>query len=155
VIDIIPISRKDYPALFKLAKEIEPYKDFRYYDHFCQEMDNRYGFGYWDGVDLIGYILYSDFIPCVSVVMHAGFRADRRDGMSRRVIKQALGYAFNDLDVHRIASYSIDGVTDEVSKFLLGIGFRDEGSMRGAVKFSQDRFDLTVYGMLKDECVWI
>lgn len=153
-VDIVPLSREYYEELFKLAKLAEPFEGFHYYDKFCQDMDVRVGFTYWIGDKIVGLMSFTDYLPGVSVLIHAMFHPKFRSALGRKAIRHIFDYAFNTLLVQRISAISIEGVTDVV-KFLEGVGFVREGCIRKSMELANGIFDVTIYGMLREECKWI
>jgi len=154
-VSILPLAREHYEALYELVKIAEPLKGFQHRDQFYLNLDSREGFTFWKGEQLVGLISFSDYFPGVSVVIHAMFHPDHRDAMNRKALKQVFGYAFKELLVSRVTTYSIKGVTDSIVKFIKGIGFKKEGRLRKAVELSGEFFDLDLYGMLLEDCKWV
>ena len=104
---------------------------------------------------LVGLISFSDYFPGVSVMIHMVFDPEHKEAMNRRVIRHIFDYAFNKLNVHRVNTYSIKGVTDGVVKFIKRVGFVREGCLREAVELADGLFDLILYGMLRKDCQWL
>ena len=152
---IIPLSRRYYKDLFNLVKVAEFYKGYQAYDQFCQNLDQRQGFTYWKDDMLVGCVQFSDFYPGNSVMIHAVFHPLHKAAMNRMVMKQVFNFVFNVLRVHRANTYSIIGLTDTVIKFILGMGFQEEGILREAVEIENKKYDLAIYGMLRGDCRWL
>ena len=152
---IVPLSREHYGRVFELVKAVEPFKGFQYYDQFCLNLENREGFTYWIGDKLVGLISFSDYYPGTSVIIHMTFDPKYREAMNRKVIRHTFDYAFNKLKVHRINTYSIKGMTDDVAKYIKRIGFIREGCLREAIELPEGMFDLILYGMLRKDCKWV
>jgi RimJ/RimL family protein N-acetyltransferase len=154
-VDIKPLNKSDYDELYKLVRVVEPFKGFQFYDQFCQGMSLRSGFTFWVEDNLAGVISFSDYLPGLSVMIHATFYPEYKTAMSRKALRHVFSYAFNKLLVERVGSFSIPDLTDGMGKFLERIGFKKEGCLRRAVEISQDFYDLVIYGMLKEDCRWI
>jgi RimJ/RimL family protein N-acetyltransferase len=118
-------------------------------------MDLRRVFTYWKNDKLVGCVQFSDFYSGNSIMIHAAFHPAHRAAMNRKVMKQVFNFTFNILKVHRVNTYSILGLTDKVIKFILGMGFQEEGILREAVEFSGNKYDLVLYGMLREDCRWL
>jgi RimJ/RimL family protein N-acetyltransferase len=151
----IPLSRSCYKELFNLVKLAESYKGYEGYDQFCQSMDSRRGFTYWKDDVLVGSIQFDNFYPGNSVMIHAVFHPLHRSEMNRKALREVFRFAFNALRVHRVNTYSVIGITDDVVKFILGIGFQEEGILREAAELPSGRYDLVLYSMLREDCKWL
>jgi RimJ/RimL family protein N-acetyltransferase len=154
-VTIAPLAREHYRELLKLIQVAEPFKGYQPYDQLCQTMDNRRGFTYWVGGEMVGCITFSDFFPGSSVMIHAAFHPKHRDAMNRRVMRHAFGFAFNTLKVRRVTTVCIKGVTEGIVKFLKGMGFKQEGKLRKAVELQEGIHDLLLFGMLREDCKWL
>lgn len=101
-----------------------------------------------DGV-LVGGALYCDYRPCkgggdirIWAVGHGW--------LSRRIIRELLGYPFDRLGCHRVTCAVARG--NKPSRELLRrLGFVEEGKLRKGLSPTQD---LIVYGLLKSEFGW-
>jgi RimJ/RimL family protein N-acetyltransferase len=153
MIQIVKLQRKHYEELFELTKKIEPFEGFQYYDRFCQQMGLRNGFVYIKDGILVGSITFSDYIPGNQAYIHAVFSL--KGAMNRKIIKHCFNYAFNILLLHRLVTVIIPGFTDNVTKFIEGIGFVFEGRQREALEMGDEWVDILEYAMLKRECRWI
>ena len=118
-------------------------------------MDTHQGFTYWEDGELVGCVHFSHFFPGDSVMIHAAFHPLHKAAMNRKVMRQVFDFAFNKLKVHRVITYSIEGISDSIMKFLYGMGFEYEGTMREAAKLPDGMYDLNLFGMLKKDCRWL
>ena len=152
---ILPIERQHYEAMYELYKLVEPWDKPHYYDKFCTQMKDRQGFTVWKGQDnLIGYCTFSDFIPGHNIIAHLSFHPKHKS-LTFKMLRTFFHYAFVDLEVPRITSYSIDKLTDTAGLFLKRLGFIEEGVLRQAGRFSHGIYDIRLWAMLKEECKWI
>lgn len=149
---IRPMERKDYIEIYKLSNSIEPYKEYNYFDQFCQILDKRRGFTIWSENKLIGLLSYSDYFPGITVTIHF---LQKPGVLNKSIVKKAFKFPFNDLLVPRLISYSIIDITDNAGHFLKRLGFRLEGTLKEAARMPNGIKDVEIYGMLKRECKWL
>lgn len=102
------------------------------------------------GTEIVGGCLYTDYRPCVgggNIVMWAVGHG----WLSKRTIRELLGYPFNQLNCHRATALIARG-NKPSREMVERIGWRLEGKMRRGFDTRQD---LLIYGLLKSECGWI
>ena len=76
--------------------------------------------------------------------------ADSKRWLSRDVLRALFAYPFVQVRCDRVTALTMKS-NRSTRKFLLGIGFDEEGNIRRG--FRTD--DCIVYGMLREECKWI
>lgn len=152
---IKPLARQDYRKIFNLSKKVEPFADHNFFDEFCDEIDRRRGFTIWKDGNLLGMVSFSDYIAGNLVAIHFLHDSGKPGSLTREVLRMAFTFPFCDLCLPRVMSYSIVGVTDKAGDFLLRLGFRHEGTLKEALQLPDIRADLSIYGILKNECRWL
>ncbi|ABS60796.1 MULTISPECIES: GNAT family N-acetyltransferase [Fervidobacterium] len=74
----------------------------------------------------------------------------RGKGLGREMVKKAIDFAFNELNLNRITAEVYEYNTASI-KILESLGFIQEGRLRKA-KFHNSRFwDIIVYGLLRED----
>jgi len=108
-----------------------------------------YAIGVARGDALVGACLYTDYRPCPgggNIMMYAAGHG----WLSRRVIAVMLGHPFKRLNCHRI-TVTIRRGNKASRKLVEDLGFVLEGKVRRGFNL---REDMTIYGLLRDECRW-
>jgi RimJ/RimL family protein N-acetyltransferase len=99
------------------------------------------------GNELIAGIVYNNFRwPSIE----ASIASIEPGWCSRRNLAAAFAFPFRQLGVRRVGA-STAAANAEVRRFLLRLGFRQEGVMRQALKSG----DAVIFGMLEPECRWL
>jgi RimJ/RimL family protein N-acetyltransferase len=99
---------------------------------------------------LVGGCLFTDFTPCRDGATIQIWAAGH-DWISRRVVREMLGYPFRQLGCHRITA--LTGRHNRESRRLLQkLGFKFEGVARAGYGPGRDAF---LYGLLRDEQRWV
>jgi len=81
-----------------------------------------------------------------------GDKAYRGKGYGQDALKLILNYAFNELNLHRV-SLTVMSYNDAAIKAYERVGFVLEGTQRQAVLRQGKRYDMLMYGILRDEFV--
>ena len=79
-----------------------------------------------------------------------GERANRGQGYGTEAVSLALGYAFNELNLHRVCLNVMSYNTNAIALYEK-LGFTKEGIQREHVKKDGQHFDMIFYGMLSRE----
>lgn len=102
------------------------------------------------GDQLVGGALYSDYRPCEGggqiMIWAVG-----HGWLSRRIIRELLGYPLNQLGCHRLTACAARG-NQKSRKLLTDLGFIEEGKVRRGIDTKRD---MMIYGMLRAECRWL
>lgn len=148
MIEARPLNVEMYLDLWNLYNQIEPPQIRLDAASFTSSLDRRKGFGYYRDGRLLGSVTFSDYRTGYSVVLHAAFHPGV---FNRQIIKHMFDFAFNQLAVKVVTTYTIEGVTDKIEHTLVRLGFIQEGCLRKRVKGA----DVRLWGMLREECKWI
>ncbi len=81
-----------------------------------------------------------------------GDPANRGKGYGQDALKLILNYGFNELNLHRISLTVMDYNAPAIKAYER-VGFVREGAHRQAVQRQGKRYDLLLYGILRDEYV--
>ena len=95
-----------------------------------------------------GTVLYTEYHPQTSIVMHA---AGKGNWLTRETLAIFFGYPFHDLELRRITTY-VARRNKVARAFNSKLGFIQEGCLRKAAETGDH---LMVYGMLNHECRWL
>jgi len=102
---------------------------------------------------LVGYIQFANIHPVfrsAEIGIAIGAEIDRGHGYGQEALKLATRFAWNDLNLHRLALL-IFGPNERAVKAYAKAGFRHEGLLRQAA-FVDGRFvDITVMGLLRTD----
>lgn len=79
-----------------------------------------------------------------------GDKAHRGKGYGQDALKLILNYGFNELNLHRIGLTVMDYNVAAIRAYER-VGFVHEGSHRQAIQREGKRYDLLLYGILRDE----
>lgn len=109
----------------------------------------------------IGIIYLSDVIPGLSAQLHFYFWDMKLTPLRQNILRQFLRMAFDNFALERIGTvvYTFprqrhyDG-KGPGARFRTTAGFKLEGVVRMAYVHEGELLDITLFGMLKDECQW-
>ncbi|MFA5377094.1 MAG: GNAT family protein [Dehalococcoidia bacterium] len=152
-----PLDRADFEGLYKIVVEEEPFGNAITFEHFKLKMYNRDGWTFWKRDALIGALTLFDFEPFLNMSVHAVVdKRYKRRWVNRAMLKQMFSYAFKDLELRRLSSFWILGLTDDAGKLLYDLGFEIEGITRRGFRDPNGNFhDVANFGMLSEECKWM
>lgn len=151
------LTSADFPELYEVVLRNEPFASelTPTMSHFQTIMQDVEGFCLRDRGKLAGAITFNYLVPLVDVFIHAVIDLPCRKYWANRTIGRKIGeYAFGELSLPRISSYGISDVTPEAMKFLLRLGFKQEGLRRRAARFPDGYHDVILFGVLKEEWRW-
>ncbi len=112
-----------------------------------------FGIRLLDSEELIGYIeldgiLWAHRVSGMSIAI--GDRAHHGKGYGREAMQLALGFAFDELNLHRVEltvfSYNQAAIT-----LYEKLGFQREGAHRQFLQRDGERYDMYLYGLLRSE----
>lgn len=152
------MESKHYKALYEIQQRAKPNRFNAGYDEFVSLMEERQGYVVVanDG-RLAGYICFSDYDPGLNILIHCTIDPEfqGRWAIKRDMYRDVFSYPFVTLDLPRVSSYSIEGVTDKAGRFLEGLGFKLEGIIRNGAKGQDGALcNVRLYGLLKEEARW-
>jgi RimJ/RimL family protein N-acetyltransferase len=154
-----PLSPNDYALLYPIITANEPFAEKTSLQAMVLALAQQEGWTVWDGDKIIGVISLSNFRVLHSVMIHVVLdKAYIRKWASRQMVRQVFHYLFSPdlLDLVKVYSYAIPGVTTDVERQLEQLGFKEEGiDRKGFVAPNGECFDMVNYSMLKEECKWI
>ena len=105
--------------------------------------------GVGDGKDIIAASIYYQYD---GYNMQSAFAADTPRAVTRRVIREMLGYPFHIARIARLTNFVEAGNLRSI-RITEGLGFKREGLLRRAFRNGNDAI---VYGMLPEDCEqWI
>ncbi|SHI51686.1 Protein N-acetyltransferase, RimJ/RimL family [Aureimonas altamirensis DSM 21988] len=113
----------------------------------CQSLEGAVAFGAMRDGRLVGGIAFTEFRGRDIRVTVAGEGA----WLTRRLLRTAFAYAFQDLRCRRISAMVKQGNLAS-RRLVQRLGFRREGQHPG---FFEDGDILCSYGLLADECLWL
>lgn len=114
-----------------------------------QRFEGAIGIGLEEDGELIAGVVFNMYTG-PSICMHVAAVPGKR-WMTREYLWRCFAYPFVQLGCHRITGLvRVDNL--EAQKFDEHLGFKREGLLRRAC---DDGTDMILYGMLKDECVYI
>lgn len=101
--------------------------------------------------DFVGLFTLNDIRPGESASVHYSF-FDRRHKGRTNLIRVMLGWAFDNFQFKRLETTVPVYVKPFVMKFVTeDLGFRYEGKKRKATSYLDKRWDVNLYGMLREE----
>ncbi len=152
-----PLKEEDYRQLFEVSKKSEPFAKYLIYDQYAEVMRKQEGFTVRNTEgDIVGSVTFSDFIPTVDMVLHTTILPKYHGWwLTRKMLKQIFSFPFVYLDLPRLSSYSIGGLTDVGGYTLERVGFTCEGVRRNLAKLNGSYHDLVLYGMMREDCRWL
>lgn len=103
--------------------------------------------------NLVGIAGFDDIIKenkVATLFIGIGSKEFRGKGLGREAIRLLLKYGFEDMGLYRIQLNVLE-FNDSAIRLYEGAGFKKEGTLRKFVLRENERFDLYMYGLLKDE----
>lgn len=165
-ITLVPLEPKDMEAMapfFADVKEIYYYlpdtllpRNLKQLEHMMEDWnDGKENFVFacrFEG-DTIGLVTLSD-VDAVSGHAELGVMlaepAYRGRGLANEAMRLMMDYAFSELRLHRL--YARVAVDNEASlRLFRQLGFKEEGTMREAMRRGGAYVDLLFFGLLEDE----
>lgn len=123
---------------------------------FISMMNQREGWAIFNNDKLIGSITLSDFVPKLDIILHCSILKEYHGRwLNRKILNTVYGRIFNELELPKVSSYSISGVTDKAEKLLKAMGFEQDGKLRKGAMVSGEYYPLKIFTMLREECRWI
>jgi RimJ/RimL family protein N-acetyltransferase len=153
---LTPLNPSHYPVLYEIAKAHDPSCRAESLDHYINIMEHQDGWVVANGDEIIGCISFSDYKPDLDVIAHCFMHSDWHGRwITEEILKTYFGYAFNELNVRRVSTFSIVGRTDKAAMFIMSLGFRMEGVVRKVALYGGEYHDVAIFGMLREECRWV
>lgn len=101
----------------------------------------------WVVDDFIG-VLFMSNIKTHEALLHFSFF----DGRLRRDISvKMIDYIFTNYNFERLNAEIVPFASDRVFNFVESIGFQKEGERRKALLYKGERFNIVMYGLLREE----
>lgn len=103
--------------------------------------------------DLIGYVDLSGIQwshGCAWIAVGIGSAAHRGKGYGGEAVRLVLGFAFNELNLHRV-QLTVFGYNQAAIHLYERLGFRREGAFREFLLRDGQRSDMLLYGLLASE----
>jgi RimJ/RimL family protein N-acetyltransferase len=151
-------DRGDWGGMYRIARAYEPFAESVTPEQFNLVVARQEGWLVADGDELAGYVSLSDFRPLHSVILHATIRPEYH---SRWITKSVLGTVFGHLfhpdrlDLVKVYSYAVYGVTYAAAKALDQMGFKRIGVDRKGLMVGGQCYDTIRYEMLREECPYV
>lgn len=151
------LHEKHYKALYDIAMRAEPYSSDIDFEQFAKIMSKRQGFVVVAASgDLAGCVSFSDYVPEAGILIHCAIDAKyQKRWVTKKILKTVWGYVFDTLNLPRVSSYCIKGLSENAGEFLLRIGFKQEGIIRKGFRHLDGLHDVMLFGMLREECKWV
>lgn len=100
-----------------------------------------------------GYIILKHIKEGVRAEFHATF-LDHRLSARKELLREFLVWLFLEFGLERLETY-VAGYAKAVKRFLVGIGFTHEGTLRNWAKRREGFVNVEIYGILREEVgVW-
>jgi len=140
-----------YPPLPQTKEEVD--KTFSYYEK--KEKSDVFAIRLVNDDQIIGIAGYDDIIKenkVATLFIGIGSKDSRGNGYGKESMKILLNYGFNDMDLYRIQLNVLEFNQSAIALYEK-TGFIKEGTYREFVLRDDKRYDLFLYGLLKNE--WI
>lgn len=139
---------KKYPVIFGHA--IPTQQDFLdafvfYNRHEEPELNGLF----WVVDDFVGIFYITNIFPCEECDVHYTF-FDRLHKGRVPLVKKMLEFLFLKYDFHRVNA-SIPAYAEGAHQYARDCGFVQEGRKRNSAKWKGNRFDIILYGLLRQE----
>lgn len=152
------LQPQHYKALHEIALRAETSDCPMPYLHFERLMSGRQGYVIvTHNGELAGCVSFDNYTPDLDITIHCFIdpKHHGRWALRRSFYKEIFDYLFGDLGLVRVSGYSVRGISDKAGKFLLGLGFKHEGTIRQRIQKPDGKiYDADMYGLLKDERRW-
>lgn len=103
--------------------------------------------------DMVGTFYATGIKPGLDATVHYSFFDGRHHGRVQ-MTKQMLVYFFKTYDFQRLTVMLPKYATEKTHNFVeKSLGFKEEGRIRNATLFDGEYFDVTIFGILKDEAL--
>jgi RimJ/RimL family protein N-acetyltransferase len=151
---LIPLEYRHNAELMEVVKIAEPWM-YVHRASFDAILATREGFVLMDSQGRIkGAITYSDYRPGDDIIVHCTVHPDSHSRwLTKQIYKQVFDHVFVTLDLPRCSGYRISG-TGTPDTFHRRLGFKHEGIVRVSVRVQDERRDVHLYGMLRNERRW-
>jgi RimJ/RimL family protein N-acetyltransferase len=151
----LPLRKEHYPRLYDIAVKSERFSIHNLVQ-FVECLKQREGYVLKRHDNIVGFITFSDYKPELDIIIHCSVLPKyQKRWLTKGILREIARYVFDYLELPRMTSYCIVGKTDVAGDFLERIGFKKEGEIRGGIKLADGRFNLSLYGLLKEECKWL
>jgi len=162
------IEKKDMEHIYKWFSDIEFLRFYDYYppvsqtkeevdktfnDYEKDEKSDVFAIRLVDDDQIIGIAGYDDIIKQIKVAtlfIGIGSKNSRGKGYGKEAIDILLNYGYNEMDFHRIQLNVLEFNDSAISLYEKS-GFIKEGTYREFVLRDEKRYDLFLYGLLKNE----
>ncbi len=140
-----------------IAKPLSPYQVKKQYEEWDKDAEKRYAFNFALRLKaddrLIGFVrlFRIEWAHATgSLEIGLGGRNDRGKGYGTEALGMVLRYAFDELNLYRLAASTAAYNTSAI-RFLERAGFVEEVRRRQAVQRDGRRWDVVMLGLLRDE----
>ena len=162
------IGREDMPYLYQWFSDSEFLKYYDYYppisqteeevDKVFKDYEDRkeakvFAIKRFEDNDIIGIAGFDDIVyenKVATLFIGIGNSSLRGKGYGKETMKLLLDYGFNNMRLHRIQLNVLEFNTSAINLYEKS-GFKKEGVFREFVLRDNKRYDLLLYGLLKNE----
>lgn len=141
------------------TQALEPGKSIEYAEDWFEEIQKKQGQSqYYLGIFTTEHVLVGDIQltkidwknRTAEIEFGISKETDRGKGYASDACKTILKFAFEQLDLYRVSASTIE-YNDAAIKVLERNGFKQEGKKKKAVFRSGERYDLLLYGLLREK----
>jgi RimJ/RimL family protein N-acetyltransferase len=156
MLELEKINPGHFKKVFDLHRDYMPTFEMASLDHFVVYFYRVEGWVINKDGEVIACVYLDNFNPGVDIIIHCVANARHKSAWINRTILKEIGtFVYQTLGLPRMTGYSIEGKTNRTGRFLEHIGFKLEGTIRKGTKVDGQLYDLNLYGMLREECLWI
>lgn len=150
------LNHTHFKGIFDLHRRFDPTCEILSLDHFVVYLYKIEGWVVLDGEKVVAAVYVDQYLPRCNIILHCVSDPEyRTKWVNRRLLKDVFNFTYNTLGLERVSGYVVSGMTDDVGKSLVHLGFTKEGTNRKAAFIKGEHRDVEIYGMLKEECRWI
>jgi len=153
------LTREDYRVLVPIFKQELPFGDKLRDERILADLSASEGWAVVDSDsgEVVGAVTINGLCPLHYCTIHAAIKREYWGAWrSEQDLRMVYRHLFVTLDLVKVKSYAIYGVTYHAAKCLDSMGFKVEGIDRCGGRTPDGKvFDVVLYGLLREECKWI
>tara|TARA_R100000315_G_scaffold44178_1_gene19712 strand:+ start:708 stop:1136 length:429 start_codon:yes stop_codon:yes gene_type:complete len=107
--------------------------------------------GFKENDEILAAVIFND---CDGNNIFIHLAIDNPKAVQRRYISLMFDYVFNQAKCNRVTGQCYDE-NEKIKRLMEGVGFKKEGVIRKLVEGEEGYKDAAIYGMLKEECIWV
>lgn len=152
----VPLTKQEIEALYPIIRKADPFSDAMSIELMATKYMTCEGWLIKEDKKIIGAISMTNFRPLHSAAIHVAIDPSYHGKWVNRNILREIGtYVFVDLDLVKLYSIAVPGITEGAAKMLTGLNFKPIGfDESGGILPDGSMCDIINFALKREDCKW-